>query len=434
MSITYKEYLTKRKPYQELGHILLLEMKHACLFYKPGKGKTYPTIDAIRDINQNMFGDAKVLILSTANAVKNMWYDEIVPQNILPKNTLIMSFTKAIQDSMATELQSIRWDIIVVDESHHIKSHNSKISKLVYKLTKNAPYAFGLTGTPRGNNDVDIYCQFHNLNISDWGDISYTTFVDVCCEVDQRMFNGAMIKVPTKIKEQYRAGFERNIAMYTQRIEYDDDDNMPELNINVVKIPFVPTKEYKLAKEGVLQLTDYETTLTKLTVIAKLQQLANGFVYITDECDYKKRQTHTINHNNKQDWIMTIVVAGEKRVIVYRHLEEYNQIVDILTLKNISWTDDFITYKRGKHDVLLLQCCQSESFNLQMCTKMTFYTMDYSYINFDQMLHRIYRLGQESKLQIDILVATGTVEEKIWKAVHNKKTLSDLFYSIRNEV
>ena len=96
MSITYKEYLTKRKPYQELGHILLLEMKHACLFYKPGKGKTYPTIDAIRDINQNMFGDAKVLILSTANAVKNMWYDEIVPQNILPKNTLIMSFTKAI--------------------------------------------------------------------------------------------------------------------------------------------------------------------------------------------------------------------------------------------------------------------------------------------------------------------------------------------------
>ena len=67
MSITYKEYLTKRKPYQELGHILLLEMKHACLFYKPGKGKTYPTIDAIRDINQNMFGDAKVLILSTAS-------------------------------------------------------------------------------------------------------------------------------------------------------------------------------------------------------------------------------------------------------------------------------------------------------------------------------------------------------------------------------
>lgn len=69
-----------------------------------------------------------------------------------------------------------------------------------------------------------------------------------------------------------------------------------------------------------------------------------------------------------------------------------------------------------------------------MCTKMTFYIMDYSYINFDQMLHRIYRLGQESKLQIDILVATGTIEENIWKAVRNKKTLSDLFYSIRNEV
>lgn len=434
MSVTYYEYCTKRKPYQELGHVLLLEMKHACLFYKPGKGKTYPTIDAIRDIDKNMYGQAKVLILSTANAINNMWYAEIVPQKILPKNTLLLSFTKAIQDKMQAELLSIKWDIVVVDESHHIKSHNSKISKLVYRLTKHSQYAFGLSGTPRGNSDIDIYCQFHNLNISDWGDISYTTFVDTCCEVDQRIFNGTMIKVPTKIKDKYRAGFERNIAMYTQRVEYDEDDSMPELNTNVVKIKFTPTKEYELAKQGVLQLTDYETTLTKLTVIAKLQQMANGFVYVTDEDDYRKRQTHVLSHNNKQDWLQNSLVQGERRIIVYRHSEEFNQIVDILSIRNVSWTDDFISYKTGKYDVLVLQCSQSESFNLQMCNRMTFYTMDYSYINYDQMLHRIYRLGQEKDLQIDILIAEGTVEEKIWKAVNHKQTLSDLFYSIKYEV
>ena len=35
----YSEYLENRKPYQEYGYWFLLERKHACLFYKPGKGK-----------------------------------------------------------------------------------------------------------------------------------------------------------------------------------------------------------------------------------------------------------------------------------------------------------------------------------------------------------------------------------------------------------
>ena len=45
----YEDYLKGRKVYQESGVQLLLEMKHACLFYKAGKGKTYPTVEALRE-------------------------------------------------------------------------------------------------------------------------------------------------------------------------------------------------------------------------------------------------------------------------------------------------------------------------------------------------------------------------------------------------
>ena len=78
----YKDYLQNKRDYQEAGHIFLLERKHACLFYKPGKGKTYPCIDAIRDVAASK-QNCKLLILSTADAIKNMWYAEIVPQDIL---------------------------------------------------------------------------------------------------------------------------------------------------------------------------------------------------------------------------------------------------------------------------------------------------------------------------------------------------------------
>ena len=85
----YSEYLENRKPYQEYGYWFLLERKHACLFYKPGKGKTYPCVDAIRDVDKSLDGKARVLILSTADAVKNMWNAEIEPQGILPKIQLL---------------------------------------------------------------------------------------------------------------------------------------------------------------------------------------------------------------------------------------------------------------------------------------------------------------------------------------------------------
>ena len=376
-----------------------------------------------------MQGNAKVLILSTANAITKMWEPDIATQHILPKNTLMLSFNKAVRDETRAALLKVKWDIIIVDECHHIKSHNSKISKLVFQLTKKATYAFGLSGTPRGNSDIDIFCQFHNLNVSEWGQISYTSFVDLCCEVDRKFYNGAMIKVPVAINEKYRAGFQRNIAMYSQRVDYDEEDEMPDLDVEVIKIPFKASKEYLEAEQGVIKLSDYETTLTKLAVISKLHQLANGFIYVTED---DVRRTLQIQYNNKLDWIEQNLTS-DYTTIVYRHEEDFNQLMNILNKNGIIWTDDVATFKKGRHNVLLLQCSQSESFNLQMCSCLIFYTMDYSFINYDQMLHRVYRIGQDEQVKIKVLVNDGSIDNKIWNVVSNKQTMSDLFYAIKGE-
>lgn len=421
----YQTYLTCRKPYQETGALLLLERKHACLFYKPGKGKTYPTIDAMRDVDKAMNGNAKVLILSTADAIKNMWELEIAPQNILPKYTIMMSFNAAIQDKTKSQLLQVDWDIIVIDESHKVKSNTAKTSKLVFNLTRRAKYVWGLSGTPRGNSDVDIFCQFRNLHISEWGDISYSYFVDNCCTIDQKFFRGNCIKVPTGIKEQYKAGWERNIAMYTERVEYDENDNMPNLNVNLVEIPYVPTKEYLMAEEGVISIEDYETTMTKLAATLKLQQAVNGFLYLTDEME-NTRDVHQIERNKKLDWLKENL-TDKPTVIVYRFAEDLAQLQKEFP-NNTEIVEDF---KSGKCNLLLLQCSRCESFNLQMCSRIIFYTMDYSYIKYNQMLHRVYRMGQTNDVEIDILTFKDTIETKIWQSVRNKEKFADLFMRIK---
>lgn len=425
----YSEYLLNKRDYQEEGHLLLLERKHACLFYKPGKGKTYPCIDAIRDIDASKPNGAKVLILSTADAIKSMWLAEIVPQDILPIGTVLMSFNSAIVEATKAKLLKIKWDIIVIDESHKIKSHNSKISKLVYQLSKKAEYCFGLTGTPRGNSDVDIYCQFHNMNISDWGHITYTNFVEQCCDIEQKFFGGHMIKIPIGINHRYRAGWERNIAMYSQRVEYDELDEMPELDVDVVRLDYTPTERYLQAEDGIISTPDYETTMTKLAAIQKAHQAANGYLYVPSECDLDKKVVYRFEHNKKVDWLLENVKVDEPTVIVYRFQADYDYIVEHFAPN--AYTENIADFKDGKANILMLQCARCESFNLQMCSKIIFFTLDYSYIKYNQMIHRVWRKGQKNDVQIKILVFKDTIEERIWRTVQNKEKLADLFMSYK---
>lgn len=424
----YNEYLANRRDYQEVGHLFLLEQKHCCLYYKPGKGKTYPTIDALRDVDKSKGGKAKVLILSTADAIKNMWNAEIVPQNILPENTVLMSLSAAIQEKTKVKLTSIKWDVLIIDECHKIKSHNSKSSKLVYMLSKKTEYVWGLSGTPRGNNDIDIFCQFHNMCIGEWGKITYTHFVNQCCDIDRKFFHGQMITVPIGISDRYKEGWERNIALYTQRIGYTEEDDMPELNVEVIKLPYVPTKEYLQAEEGVISISEYETTMTKLAAIQKLHQAVNGFLYIYSDND--ERSIYNIERNKKLDWLKDNL-TNEPTVIVYRFEADLIAIKEELDKDNRSYTEDVEKFKAGNCNVLLLQCSRCESFNLQMCKNIIFYTLDYSYIKYNQMLHRVWRMGQDENVSIKILIFKDTVETKIWNTVRNKERLADLFMSIK---
>lgn len=430
--MTYREYCKNRYKYQEDGVLLLLEKKHACLYYKPGKGKTYPCIDALREVDKSKNFNAKILILSTADSIKNMWNVEIVPQNILPINTILMTLNSAIVENTKNKLLKVKWDIVIIDECHKVKSHNSKMSKLVYLLTKNSEYAWGLSGTPRGNNELDIFNQFHNLNIGDWGNISYTNFVYNVCETEQRYFNGHTVLVPIRIKQKYIAGWERNIAEFTQRIGYEEKDNMPELKVNEVRIPYEITKEYTNAEDGIIQISDYETTMTKLVAIMKCHQAANGYLYYDKTETNENVKIYRFQHNKKLDWLKdNLFVNGVKpTVIVYKHKAD----LEDLQAHFVDWTEDVGFFKNGGCSLLFLQCSRCESFNLQMCNRIIFYTLDYSYIKYNQMLHRIWRMGQENECQIDILLFEGTIEESIWKAVKHKENMADMFMHIKENI
>ena len=55
---------------------------------------------------------------------------------------------------------------------------------------------------------------------------------------------------------------------------------------------------------------------------------------------------------------------------------------------------------------------------------MVFYSLDYSMSNFEQTKARIHRVGQRNPCTYVYLVASGTVDEKVLKALRDKADLA----------
>lgn len=428
--LSYKDYLTGINPdtgqpwkrqYQEHATSLLLEKKHACLFFEPGKGKTYPAIEAILEINKMKNDKANVLIISSADAIKEMWQPDIVSQNILPENTYLVTSRMAIGE-MGPMLLSMQWDIILLDESHIVKAHNSQIHKLIFKLCKNVEYAWGLTGTPRGNTDLDIWCQLQALSIGGQGKWSYSAFTNMACVMETQWGPFGAFRKPNGWKSQYEPIWDKLLDEYCMFVDYDETDDMPDLEVKEVEIPYEKTPDYERALKGIIEVGDYASTTTKLVAISKAYQACNGYLYLPDET------IHRIHVNKKTQWLLDNI-TNEPMVIVYKHRAD---LEDLLKLFGTKATTTISEFKQRKYNVLLLQCGKAQSFNLQgVCRRIIFYTLDYSFIKYKQMIHRCWRLGQELPVEIIILQHKDTIEKAVWLAVSQKQKAHDLFMSIK---
>lgn len=421
MGLSYAEYCTKRRQYQEMGRDLLLTKKHACLFFEPGKGKTYPTIDAVREVDRLRGGNAQVLIISSPDAIRQMWQTDIVPQKILPKNTFLVTDRTAIGD-ISEALLSRRWDVVIVDECHIVKANSSKIHKLVYRLCKNAEYAWGLTGTPRGNNDIEMWCQLQALHVGGQGKMSYSAWTRAYCDFETGYGAYGKFQHPVTIKEKWLPWWNSLLDEYCLFVDYDEDDDMPELNINVVQIPYTKTEAYENAYKGIIEVGEYATTTQKMVAISKAHQVCNGYIYLPDKV------VHRYHTNTKLDYLDRYVEEG-KCVIVYKHIADYDDLREKFGCKATDKVEDF---KRGGYDVLLLQCGNCKSFNLQdHCNTIVFYTLDYSFIKYKQMIHRCWRLGQKRETRVIVLEHKDTVEKQIWLAVQTKQNVHNMYMSIK---
>ena len=441
MSITYKEYNEQyRLPEQEQAEKLLMKHKHFVLGWEPGKSKSYPVIHCIIEVQKLKQRPIKVLIMSDATCIKDMWKAEIGPQGILPRETYFVTDRTAI-GNVKPALVATNWDVIVVDECQSLRSGvtraKSKFAKLVYALTKRTEYVFGMTGTISGNNNIEPWCILHNLNVAGMGEINCHLFKDRYCvqELGYGPFGNFMR--PTKLNESGEALMNKAYENGVMFWGYDDDDDMPPMNVEMKTFAVEATETYKDALEGILKCGEYESTMQKALAIQKAQQALNGFIYYDVE---GVRHIYTVGDyvNPKLKYIGD---ESEKKplIIAYRFQEDGESIKYELDKRHIKHCSDITEFKKhlqnNEHYILVLQCSRGKSVNLQECQDIIYYSSDFSFISYKQLIHRCWRRGQTNPCNVTFLINDPgdkhKVEEKIWKSLRTKQSIHDTLMAIR---
>jgi len=440
-SITYKEYnIEKRTPEQQLAEQLLLARKHFVLGFEPGKGKSYPVIHAVLEVQRLKKRPINVLIMSDAATITHMWKAEIMPQSILPKETYFVTDRLAI-GTVKEALVKKTWDVIVVDECQSLRSGvtraKSQYAKLVYALTKRTEYVFGMTGTLSGNNNIEPWCILHNLNVAGMGRIDPRTFKNTFCNLELQYGPFGNFMKPTSLNQR---GDELLTKAYDDGVmfwEYSDADEMPPLEIEVVTFNVNTTPEYTNALNGILKLGEYENTIMKATAIQKAQQALNGFIYYDD---LGKRQTYEVAayYNPKLPYVISMY-KNEPLIIGYRFQEDGNSILYTLREHNISYTTDITEFRTtDKYQVLVLQCSRGKAANLQKATGgVIYYSMDFSFISYKQFIHRVWRRNQTKPIKITVLINDTSdkykVEQNIWNSMVKKQSIHDMLMAIKQK-
>lgn len=442
MSITYKEYNEKyRLPEQERDEKLLLQHKHYALCYEPGKGKSYPVIHDIIEVNKMKNGKAKVLIMSDATCIKEMWKAEIVPQNILPKYTYMATDRTAI-GKVKEALLATQWDIIVCDECQSLRSGvtraKSQYAKLVYQLTKRTEYVWGMTGTIAGNNNIEPFCVLHNLNIAGCGNINCHAFKNKYC-VKQLQYGpfGAFEK-PVELNSLGLQFMEQAYKNGCSFWDYDENDEMPDMEVEFKSFKVPATETYMKALDGILQCGDTESTVLKAIAMQKAQQALNGFLYYNDENTERKTFQVPEFENPKLEYVVS-QCKNHNCIVAYRFQEDGYYIQKKLDQAGIKWCNQISEFRQRaltEHIILVLQCSRGKAANLQMCQHIIYYTADFSFIAYKQMIHRCWRRGQTEKCKVTFLCNDPgdkyKVEYKIWSSLRAKQNIHDTLMSIKN--
>ena len=371
----------------------------------------------------------------------------------------VVSHDRARSRRHAEEILRHRWDLVIVDEAHKVKSERSATYRFIEKIERD--FILLLTATPLQNDLRELYNLITLLRPGQLG--TWPEFRGA------HLLNGDQRQ--PRDPEALRA-LTHEVMIRTRRSSVVDDLNLPprrprhpavkltrgEADLYERTTEFlrrlyreglikpVAEDEEKPAKRGVLQLAVIhlrQRLCSSARALAEsLEHLAQGErvspAYRTVARQLAKR-ARGIKTHAKLDVLTKLLRETPDRVVVFSDhrptIELIAERVKQLRRQPIVYWGTHSTADRDKrirafHDdprsVLIATRAGSEGRNLQFCNVLVNYDLPWNPMVVEQRIGRLHRIGQTREVHIVNLAAAGTIESHILQLLDQKIKLFEL--------
>lgn len=427
--------------YQSYATKFILDNPISAVLLDMGLGKSVITLNAIFDLCLDSFEISKVLVIAPLRVARDTWPLEIKKWDHLKGLTYSVAIGNERQRKMALmeksniyliNRENVDWlinesgmpfdyDMVVIDELSSFKSHQTKRFKSLLKVRPKVKRIVGLTGTPSSNGLMDLWAEFRLLDMGERLGRFITHYRNNFFEPDKR--NGQMI-----FSYKPKAGAEdeiyRLISDITISMKSTDYLKMPECIINEVPV-ILSEKDQKaynsLKKDLVLSLKGEEIDAVNAAALSnKLCQMANGAVYGEDK---KVLEVH----DKKLDALEDLIEAtnGKPVLVVYWFKHDLERIKKRFSIREIKSTIDIKDWNDGEVPVAVIHPASAgHGLNLQAGgSTLIWFGLTWSLELYQQTNARLWRQGQKETVVINHIIAKGTIDEDVMKAL-NKKEVS----------
>lgn len=445
--------------YQRYATEFIKDTPACAIFLDMGLGKTSITLTAINDLLFDSFEVHKVLVIAPLRVARTTWSEEIEKWEHLKMlrysvavgtETDRLSALRKPADIYIINRENIGWlveesgvpfdfDMLVIDELSSFKNHNTKRFKALMKVRPKVKRIVGLTGTPSSNGLMDLFAEFKLLDMGERlgrfiGQYRTNYFLP-----DKR--NGQIIYSYKPMPDAEQRIYDK-ISDITISMKAADHLRMPELISTEYTVQLSEKEQEKyddLKEELVLTLNDGEITAANAASLSnKLSQMANGAIYDDNG--------NTINiHSRKLDALEDIIetMNGKPLLVAYWFRHDLERISERLSSLHIPCTkldtaDSISRWNKGEIPVALIHPASAgHGLNLQNGgSALVWFGLTWSLELYQQTNARLWRQGQTAEtVVIQHIIAKGTIDEKILKALKNKdRTQSALIDAVKAEV
>lgn len=423
--------------YQEYATKWIIEKEKSGLLMDMGLGKTVCTLTAIEDLMHDYFDVIKVLVIAPLRVAEDTWtveaekWDHIKHlkiSKVLGSERERIAALKNKADLYIINRENVVWivkyfgkdwpfDMVVLDELSSFKSPKSQRFKALRKVKPKR--VVGLTGTPAPNGLMDLWSEIYLLDQGERLGKTLTAYRDKYFTPDKR--NQTVI-FSYKPKEGAEDSIYKNLSDICVSMKAKDYLELPEKIENVIQVKLpkdVEDKYKKFERELLLPLKDSDIVANNAAVLTnKLLQFANGAIY-----DENNKAIEI--HDRKLKALEEIIEAasGKPVLIFYSYKHDRDRIKEYFkNAKELKSSEDIKKWNKGEMEILLVHPASAgHGLNLQAGGNIIiWFGLTWSLELYQQANARLYRQGQKQNVIIHHIIAKGTVDEDVMKAIENK--------------